>query len=136
MDNEILNKLKINLKKIQEKKEKQDKKRLETTYKNTEKIYYQIWKQILKYMNKKEEFRLKYKFGDFIQIIEVNENPIKIIVSNKIDHNKLFNALKNDGLSCSYVGSPIYGMIIFINRKELKKILDSHESFEKQKTLK
>ena len=79
MDKEILKQLKINLQKIEEKKEQQEQKKLEITYKNTEKVYYQIWRQILRQMLRKEEFEVTLRYGEFVQVIEVNEIGKKII---------------------------------------------------------
>ena len=120
MDKEILNKLKTNLSKLEQKKEQKEQKEKEIMCKDTEKIYYEIWKQILKHMNRKEEFRVNFKFGVFIQIIEINDIPKKAIVCSNIDREKLYRTLLSDGLDCSYYGYPTKGLTMNIKLNELR----------------
>lgn len=130
---QIENKEELHLKKIKTKEIKNEDKRKAKIRKGTQKVYYEIWKQILKNV-KKECFNIYISItydGErnfFVSKITV-DNHIKKISKIPVDSGYLQHLLNNDGLNLyTLKNGKIYGnkslFVVPVVRFELKYIVD------------
>ena len=139
MKEEQYNQLKSKMDKIEQEEKEKIEKRANKIKLNTEKIYYQIWKYIIKNMHKGDVDILIYikesltEEKAVLYTMKVN-SILRKVTYIKIDHRKLIHLLLSDDLYVHLGGKQgeISPLRIYASMAHLKKIVEK----QKQKNLK
>jgi len=139
MDDSIYNKLKNKIDNIEQKAHEKELKKIEKLKISTKKIYYKIWKLIIK-NSKKAEFNIfisvkeNNKGQKIVTMIEMDGILNMNIAYSHVNLSELFCMFEKDGLKFDYSGDSdnIKYYRMTISKYDLKDIIEK----EKQKKLK